>query len=59
MNVNAGYECPNCQNGTIEETKDELVCMGECGTIWKKAKCRTPLECFEGRHKKGCPEYKE
>lgn len=32
----SGDECPNCQCGTIEETCDEFVCRGECGTVWPK-----------------------
>jgi len=28
-----GDECPRCKNGTLEETMDEVRCMGECGAI--------------------------
>lgn len=31
-------ECPNCRNGTLEESGDDLVCRGECGQIFKKKK---------------------
>jgi hypothetical protein len=31
-------ECSNCGCGTLEETEDEFVCLGECGEIWPKLK---------------------
>jgi hypothetical protein len=31
-----GDECPNCHNGTIEETDEEFRCRGECGSVFRK-----------------------
>lgn len=34
----ADDECPNCQNGTLEDQGDGFACRGECGAFFKKDK---------------------